>query len=65
LPKSWSKVHVESSGKYRIRMHDGDQEHELSVEFDSEEEAESAIEEFKQAPTNTKVVTHDVKPKSW
>jgi hypothetical protein len=65
LPKSWSKVRVASSGKYRIRMHDGDQEHELSAEFDSEEEVDAAINEFKGAPTNSKVLTHDVKPKSW
>ena len=65
MPKSWTKVHVASSGKYRIRMHDGDQEHELSAEFESEEEADSAINEFKQAPTNSDVITHDVNPKSW
>jgi hypothetical protein len=65
LPKSWTKVHVASSGKYLIRMHDGEQEHDLSLEYESEEEADSAIEEFKQAPTNSEVVTHDVKPKSW
>lgn len=65
MPKSWTKVHVTTSGKYRIRVHDGNQDHDLSLEFDSEEEADTAIEEFKQAPTNSKVVTHDVKPKSW
>jgi hypothetical protein len=62
MPKSWTKVHVESTGKYRIRLHDGDQEHELSADFDSEEEVDSAIDEFKQAPTNTEVVRH---PRTW
>jgi hypothetical protein len=65
MPKSWTKVRVTSSGKYRIRLHDGQQEQDLSAEFDSEEEVESAIEDLKKAPTNSQVVTHDVKPKSW
>jgi uncharacterized protein YegP (UPF0339 family) len=67
VPKSWSKVRVESSGKYRIRMHHDNQEQDLDFEYNSEQEADSAIEEFKQAPTNGKVITHKPapKPKSW
>jgi hypothetical protein len=65
VPRTWTKVHVTSTGKYRIRMHDGEQEHELSGEFDTEEEVDTAIAEFKQAPTTTVVVSHDVKPRTW
>jgi uncharacterized protein YegP (UPF0339 family) len=65
LPKSWTKVHNSSSGKYRIRIDDGNQEHELSVEFNSEEEVDSAINELKEAPTNKEVRRHDVKPRTW
>jgi len=35
LPKSWSKVHVESSGKYRIRVHHDNQEQDLDFEYES------------------------------
>ncbi|MEA2509919.1 MAG: hypothetical protein QOG21_2001 [Actinomycetota bacterium] len=65
MPRSWTKVHNTSSGKYRIRIHDGEQEHDLTAEFDSEEEVDSAITELKGAPTNKEVVRHDVKPRTW
>ena len=62
MPKSWSKVHVEETGKYHIRMHHDGEEQDLSFEFNSEKEADAAIEDFKKAPTNSKPIP---RPKSW
>jgi hypothetical protein len=57
MPKSWSMVGItQSAEKFKIRMHHDHGHHDVDLFFDSQEEAEAAINEWKAAPVNRKVI---------